>query len=531
MLLNCRLVTISLVAPVICALALDASNFAEFDSINNGVGCGTSGPSEELRTYFEESLAPGSNITKREEDQKHRIPTYITVLYKNSTIEGGNISDSQIQWVLDHFNEYYSYGFFLDTSVDTVHRYARPDLFHQNSDTLNGTFEDIQTQYHRGESDYASLNIIFVFRYQDWYKATTTERRHADGITRNSTIFSSGGAMGVATLPRKSLWKKSQALKYEKADGVLLSTAIIPDMVHPGHKGVKHTFPHEFGHWLGLYHTDHSFKKAGECDPKNDGIEDTPTHIVNQKMLESLRSCPPSGQVTTCQDMDSRPDAVYNMMVSTFFGCETDGLTSGQRQRTLDVYRNLRMPYKQQIQNLSQHRDWIEQELARLQSESDKALEKFLQEDANRHQEIQRAVQQNMTDCLNQVQREDEQENKRLDEWAEDNNNQLQNYRDGVTKWLESHWEQPQEREWIQQEWRRREEEMRQKQQTLEANQQKHREDMARNTEKKQEGCRQRAEEEEARSIQDLEAWREEYGKALQEDHNKRQQYFDSLQD
>ncbi|KAM3522277.1 hypothetical protein NHJ13051_005767 [Beauveria bassiana] len=356
MLLNFRLVATGLAALAGCAQALNMTNFT-----TNVAGCGTPGLSLEQWTHSEEVLAQKKNTTKRQVAQRHRIPTYITVLAKNNTVKGGNIAESQIQQLLDEFKKFYSYGIELDTSVDKTRRYTRPDLFDPNSGMFTGDRFDVRAEYHRGEGDYASLNVIFLFRLEDWHKNETTTKTEPNGETWTSVITSSGGTSGFGSIPLAELWKASNAKELVKSDGILVSSAIIPNMAYPGSEGSLSIFSHEVGHWLGLRHTDHLPHKDSwgtkACDRDNDGIDDTPTHMIDENVRRIMRTCPPQGQINTCQHLDSRPDLIYNLMTPTLYGCKVDGLTDGQKQRTLDVYEKFRMPYKGQMQQMGR---WVQ---------------------------------------------------------------------------------------------------------------------------------------------------------------------------
>ncbi|KAM3562246.1 hypothetical protein MY1884_001946 [Beauveria asiatica] len=636
MLPNFRLVATGLGALAACAQALNMTNFTI-----DQVGCGTPSLSLEQWTHSEEILAQGKNTTKRQEAQRHRIPVHITVLAKNSTVNGGNIHDSQIQQVLDQVNKFYSYGFYLDTSVDTIHRYTRPDLFHPESGKFTGDFYDIQRQYHRGEGDYASLNIIFLFRLEDWYKVETITQQLPNGGTWTSTSSSSGGVMGRSSIPSAEIWKYSNALDLEKSDGMAISSAIIPDIAYTGYRGSLATFAHEFGHWVGLLHTDHSDLKDtwGNkvlCDPKNDGMKDTPTHMLDDNLKRTMRSCPKRGTVNTCQHLDSRSDPIYNLMISMRFGCEVDGLTNDQILRTLDVYREFRMPYKQKMQQQGRwvqpqgqqpqekktqekeaqekgpqekepqekkpqekkpqekkpqekkpqekkpqekkpqekkpqekkpqekkpqekkpqekkpqekkpqekkpqeketqdqqpqdkQGDWRQQEIARLQSKSDKAWDKFHREQANHRQQMKQTCQRSLDDCLDQVDQAYKRCGESISESMRKKYNQLEADRDGLRDWLERYRQQPQHRQWAEEEWNRQESDFAAWRQGYRQEERGRWQNLERDSRQNQQSCRRWAQAEEARGLRELEKWEKETVKILQDNDSRAQQYIDSL--
>ncbi|KAM3552114.1 hypothetical protein ARSEF4850_007539 [Beauveria asiatica] len=556
MLPNFRLVATGLGALAACAQALNMTNFTI-----DQVGCGTPSLSLEQWTHSEEILAQGKNTTKRQEAQRHRIPVHITVLAKNSTVNGGNIHDSQIQQVLDQVNKFYSYGFYLDTSVDTIHRYTRPDLFHPESGKFTGDFYDIQRQYHRGEGDYASLNIIFLFRLEDWYKVETITQQLPNGGTWTSTSSSFGGVMGRSSIPSAEVWKYSNALDLEKSDGMVISSAIIPDIAYTGYRGSLATFAHEFGHWVGLLHTDHSDLKDtwGNkvlCDPKNDGMKDTPTHMLDDNLKRTMQSCPKRGTVNTCQHLDSRSDPIYNLMISIRFGCEVDGLTNDQILRTLDVYREFRMPYKQKMQQQGRwvqpqgqqpqekktqeketqdqqpqdkQGDWRQQEIARLQSKSDKAWDKFHREQANHRQQVKQTGQRILDDCLDQVDQAYKRYGESISESMRKKYNQLEADRDGLRDWLERYRQQPQHRQWAEEEWNRQESHFAAWRQGYRQEERGRWQNLERDSRQNQQSCRRWVQEEEARGLRELEKWEKETVKILQDNDSRAQQYIDSL--
>ncbi|EJP63247.1 metalloprotease 1 [Beauveria bassiana ARSEF 2860] len=498
MLLNFRLVATGLAALAACAQALDMTNFTA-----NEVDCGTPSLSVEQWTHSEEVLAQEKNTTKRQVAQPHRIPAYITVLAKNNTVNGGNIQESQIQQLLDEFNKFYSYGFELDTSVDKIHRYTRPDLFDPNSGMFTGTFNDIQRQYHRGEGDYASLNIIFLFRLRDWYKNDITTERGPNGETWTSWRRRSGGISGRGSIPVAGIWEASNAKELEISDGILVSSATIPNMAYPEHQGSLSTFSHEVGHWLGLEHTDHSRRKGSwgrtACDRVNDGIDDTPTHMIDANVARIMPGCPPQGQINTCQHLDSRPDLIYNLMTPKTYGCKMDGLTDGQKQRTLDVYEKFRMPYKGQLQQKGR---WVQPQGQQSQEEGsqveepqeeEKPQEKKPQDQQPQDQQrlqLNQKKEQNEKNCLNEVDQEYKQREKWLTKSMPEKFNQLQAERDEMWEWLEQYRQQPQYSQWADEEWKRREEGFSGRKKEYEQKERGYWQDLKQDTQKGQKRCR-----------------------------------------
>ncbi|KAM3497400.1 hypothetical protein MY10362_009250 [Beauveria mimosiformis] len=520
MLFNFRLVATGLGALAACAQALDMTNLT-IDEI----GCGTPSLSLEQWTHSEQVLAQEKDTTKRQEAQVHRIPVHITVLAKNSTVNGGNIDDSQIQQVLDQVNKYYSYGFYLDTSVDTIHRYLRPDLFHPESGQFTGDFHNVQKQYHRGEGDYASLNLIFLFRLEDWYKVETTTERQPNGATRTSTRWSSGGTMGWSTIPTAEIWKYSNALDIEKRDGMVVSSATIPDMAYPGHGGSLSTFAHEFGHWVGLEHTDHSKLKDDwgrqvPCDPENDGIEDTPTHMLdeNEKEKQEKEKQEKEKQEKEKQEKEKQEKEKQEKEKQEKEKQEKEPHEKEQQDQ---------QPQDQQPQD--KQGDWRQQQVARLQSESNKAWDDFRREQAKYRQQMQQTGQRNLNDCFSQVDQDYKQRRESINGSVREKYNQLQADRNGLWKWLEQYRRQPQHRQWAEDEWNRQEKEFAGRRQGYQQEERGYWQDLERDSQKRQESCRQWAKEQQASGLQELKKWEEEYVKVLRDNDSRAQQYINSL--
>ncbi|KHN95456.1 Peptidase M43, pregnancy-associated plasma-A [Metarhizium album ARSEF 1941] len=464
-----------LVASAACARALNASNL---DGIQ--AGCGTPSPAHELWTRPNESLAQAPRATKRDRGQLHRIPVHITVLAKDNTVEGGFLSDARIQTVLDSFDKYYSFGFSLDASVDTVRRYVRPELFDPTSGVFIGDGRGIRREYHRGEGDYTSMNLIFLYRLKDVYPI--------DG--------SSSGFMGETIMAFPELWRFSNARDLEAEDSILLSAAIVPNIVSSGHRGNLHTFAHEAGHFFGLYHTDRS-KQEGVCDPENDGISDTPTHVVPKDWHHWLQQCPPVGQVNTCAQFGDGPDPIRNLMVSLHFGCDMDDLTPGQRQKALDTFENSRLPYKRKMQELGHwvQRQGQQSQGQQRQDQQDDSWDEFRQPH-EKHQQLRNEAQKILDHCLRQVEQEYNHESAKLRQKRRRKDDESQRHLQRIWDWLNGYWYHPQHTDWALQKWAQLEEDNRQVRQHYEQEERRLQADLVQIVEQKRQECTKRVHEE-----------------------------------
>ncbi|EXU95994.1 peptidase M43 family protein [Metarhizium robertsii] len=373
-----RLVVKSLLISAACAQALDAANVTK-----RKPKCGGFRPSQELPVldiigdtativghtpnFTNHSLNVASyspNITSETDNATSQT--------NNSTSETDNITnqtiniDNHIERKINEMRKYWSFAFEFDTSVDQIYRHVRPDLFNADTDFLRYSRAEIIANFRRGPIDYTSLNIVFVYRYEDSHEYW--ENRENNQEWR----FSMQGNLGTSSLASENIVRYDDWKKLAAEDGIVISSGTIGEVVHERAVNVESTLPHEFGHWLGLRHTDSEVQVPDDyvglrpnatdanCEWVNDEISDTPAHVLSgyaRKVWDQCVRPEPIYPVYTCLHLKDRrqplvPDPIFNLMVSVSnYGCPIDGLTIEQKEKAIHVYETWRLSTKQAIEN------------------------------------------------------------------------------------------------------------------------------------------------------------------------------------
>ncbi|KHO11230.1 hypothetical protein MAA_11045 [Metarhizium robertsii ARSEF 23] len=298
--------------------------------VNNIIQCDISSLSSQEPAEISETIPLKHNITKRQSVRRHSIPTYITVLAKDYTAAGGYITDNHIERKINEMRKYWSFAFEFDTSVDQIYRHVRPDLFNADTDFLRYSRAEIIANFRRGPIDYTSLNIVFVYRYEDSHEYW--ENRENNQEWR----FSMQGNLGTSSLASENIVRYDDWKKLAAEDGIVISSGTIGEVVHERAVNVESTLPHEFGHWLGLRHTDSEVQVPDDyvglrpnatdanCEWVNDEISDTPAHVLSgyaRKVWDQCVRPEPIYPVYTCLHLKDRrqplvPDPIFNLMVS-----------------------------------------------------------------------------------------------------------------------------------------------------------------------------------------------------------------------
>ncbi|KID66141.1 Metallopeptidase, catalytic domain protein, partial [Metarhizium brunneum ARSEF 3297] len=298
--------------------------------VNNIMQCGVSSLSSQEPAEISETIPLGHNITKRQSVRRHSIPTYITVVAKDYTQAGGYLTDNQIERKINEMRKYWSFAFKFDTSVDQIYRYVRPDLFDADTGFLRESWAETMVRFRRGPIDYTSLNIVFVYRYQDSHKFWGNPENN------QQWGYSMQGTLGTSSIASENIAHYDNWKELATKDGIVISSGTIAEVAHKRAENVENTLPHEFGHWLGLRHTDSEVQvpdnyvglrpnpTEANCERVNDKISDTPPHVLNAYAQEVWGRClrrEPIDPVYTClhlKDWRERlvPDPIFNLMVS-----------------------------------------------------------------------------------------------------------------------------------------------------------------------------------------------------------------------
>jgi hypothetical protein len=206
--------------------------------------CGTVTPDPEtlMRIEAEVAATPTRGLTGAS------IPVYVHVVSKDTTVNGGNVPDSQITAQIAVLNK----------------AYAGQDLGPNNSGggsntgytfTLAGTTRTVNsTWFYAGQGSSAEAAMKSALRVGG---------KNALNLYFTNAGPAGSGLLGWATFPNYYNSNPS-------GDGVVILFSSVPGgSAAPYNLG--DTATHEAGHWLGLYHT-----FQGGCSKNNDLVTDTP---------------------------------------------------------------------------------------------------------------------------------------------------------------------------------------------------------------------------------------------------------------
>ncbi|KAJ7104509.1 metalloprotease [Mycena belliarum] len=221
------------------------------------------------------------------------INVYWTVVSKDGTVAGGDISTPQIVDQMQELNNNYGGSFTW---------------------TLAGISRVVNAEWH----DEASPNTP---------QQTAMKTAHRQGGRRDLNVYTVGfvsgpgkGLLGYATFP-------SSYGKNPTDDGVVIHFATLPggSMTH---YNLGRTLSHEAGHWLGLYHT---FQGGCAQSSGGDFVSDTPAESSPTSGCPNNKtSCSPGVQ-----------DPIHNYMDYSYDSC-MDQFTAGQMERAasqMNMYR------------------------------------------------------------------------------------------------------------------------------------------------------------------------------------------------
>ncbi|MEV7416518.1 zinc metalloprotease [Streptomyces sp. NPDC089919] len=223
------------------------------------------------------------------------IPVYVHVVSKDSTPEGGNLSDQQVFAQVAVLNQAYS-----PTNVQfrlaSITRMTNSGVF--NDATPWSNREAIMKELRRGGAD--ALNIYTVGA--------------PDGHDRN--------LLGHATFP----WDYKAA---PKRDGIVVHYGTLPGG-NVKDRNLGKTAVRMTGHWLGLFNT-----FQGGCSNPGDYVDDTAPEAIGSNGCPEGRDSCPGGEL----------DPIHNYMDTGIDTCATE-FTPGQAARiktALSAYRNINL--------------------------------------------------------------------------------------------------------------------------------------------------------------------------------------------
>ncbi|KAG6817591.1 hypothetical protein H0H93_007128 [Arthromyces matolae] len=265
-----------MLAFVTLTLALVGSALAEPIS---GRTCG-SHPSDEAIAVVEKQF---QNSKIEVADKSYNIKVYFHVISQDSSVDGGNIPDSQIEDQISVLNADYA-------SAGVKWTLAATDR------TVNPAWANVVAS---SPEQTAMKNALRKGGAGDLNVYTARSVRDSKG----------GDLLGYATFP----WSYSAN---PRDDGVVVIASSLPGGTSAPFNLGK-TLTHEAGHWAGLYHT-----FQGGCDAPGDYVDDTPYEA------SPAYGCP------TGRDTCSAPgvDPIHNFMNYGDDPCLTE-FTAGQAER------------------------------------------------------------------------------------------------------------------------------------------------------------------------------------------------------
>lgn len=208
---------------------------------------------------------------------------YYHVVYKSTTVAGGNVPDTQLAAQTDVMNEAYS-NMGIQWKTAGTDRTLNADWFNNAGPDSSQQTAMKKALRKGGKSD---LNVYLV------------------GFTSGS----GAGLLGYSTFP-------SSYASASQDDGVVMLFSSTPGGTTTNYNEGQ-TLTHEAGHWVGLYHT-----FQGGCSGSGDSVSDTPAEA-------SPASGCPTGR-NTCSAAGADP--IHNFMDYSYDSCMTE-FTAGQATR------------------------------------------------------------------------------------------------------------------------------------------------------------------------------------------------------
>lgn len=257
-------------------------------------GCGNVISDKLVATFENDFNAQTSRFKGPIKFPSRPIDIYFHVISRDTTEEGGNLSDKDI----------------IDQMV-----------------VLNNAFASTGVQYNLKKVT-RNINETWFTSANPFTPATQTEMKAKlrQGGAADLNVYTVGfetgdaaGLLGYATFPNEYASKP-------KDDGVVILYSSLPGGSTTEYN-LGQTLTHEVGHWVGLYHT-----FQGGCKGAGDSVFDTPAESTPANGCPTDRdTCPGGG-----------PDPIHNFMDYSYDSCMTE-FTKGQADRLkfqLAVYRH-----------------------------------------------------------------------------------------------------------------------------------------------------------------------------------------------